>query len=161
MAKHVRSNDLSTVGRRLLWPFLAVLVVIGALALSGRFGASSPSDPNAFAPSTDSRSAAPDASMSATEEDIAKYYALVQENPDTVDAYVLLGSAYVQHVREVGDPADYGRAEAAFAEALQRDPENVSALVGKGALALARHEFHEALEIGQQAISIEPNQPGA
>jgi len=161
MAKHMRSNDLTAIGRHLRWPIVAVLVVIGALALSGRFGAPSPTDPSALAPSTDSRSAAPDASMSATEEDIAKYYALVQENPDTVDAYVLLGSAYVQHVREVGDPADYGRAEAAFAEALQRDPDNVSALVGKGALALARHEFREALEIGQQAISIEPNQPGA
>lgn len=99
--------------------------------------------------------------MSATEEDIAKYYALVQENPDTIDAYVLLGSAYVQHVRERGDPADYSRAEAAFAEALRRDPDNVSALVGSGALALARHEFQKALEIGQRAVSIDPNHPGA
>lgn len=161
MGKHLRSSDLSGIGRRLRWPILAVLVVIGALALSGRFGASSPSDSSALAPSTDSRSAAPDATQSATEEDIAKYYALVQENPDTVEAYILLGGAYVQNVRERGDPADYGRAEAAFAEALRREPENVSALVGTGVLALARHEFREALEIGQRAVSSDPNHPGA
>ncbi len=156
-----RPQALTTGGRRVQLAILVILVVVGALAFSGRLGMTSPSDPSAFAPGTSSQAAAPDQSMSPTEQDIAKYYEVVQENPDTIDAYLILGGAYLQHVRERGDPTDYGRAEAAFGEALRRDPENVNALVGLGALALARHEFGEALEIGRRAVTIEPNHPGA
>ena len=93
---------------------------------------------------------------SATELEIAKRYEIVRAAPDTVDAYVLLGDAYLQHVRETGDPQDYGRAQAALEEARSRAPNNVEALIGLGVLSLARHDFAQALSLGQQAVALAP-----
>lgn len=92
-----------------------------------------------------------------TEIEIAKQYETVRSYPESVDAYVLLGSAYLQHTRETGDPADYGRAEAAFDAALALEPENVDALIGLGVVALARHDFAGALELGRRAVALAPN----
>ncbi len=92
-----------------------------------------------------------------TELEIAQHYNTVRQYPDTVDAYIMLGNAYVQHVREKADPQDYARAEAAFAEALRRRPDSADALIGLGVIALARHEFVEALAFGEQAIQFAPN----
>ena len=91
-----------------------------------------------------------------TEMEIAKRYEIVRVAPDTVDAYVLLGEAYLQHVRETGDPADYGRAEAALSAARRLDSASAEALIGLGVLSLARHEFADALSLGQQAIALAP-----
>jgi len=93
---------------------------------------------------------------SATEREIAERYEIVRRAPDTVEAYVLLGNAYLQHVRETGDPADYARAEAALNAARTRAPDNADALIGLGVLALARHEFAEALLLGQRAVELAP-----
>ncbi len=98
--------------------------------------------------------APPDAT--ATQQEIFKQYEVVRQYPDTVASYVLLGNAYVQNVREQGDPSDYGRAQAAFDEALRREPGNVDALIGKGVLALARHEFAAALQLGARALDLAP-----
>jgi tetratricopeptide (TPR) repeat protein len=94
---------------------------------------------------------------SATEREIAKRYEVVRTAPDTVEAYVLLGDAYLQHVRETADPQDYGRAQAALEEARSRAPDNADALVGLGVLALARHDFAGALKLGQQAVALAPS----
>ena len=96
------------------------------------------------------------AGASATEREIAERYEIVRRAPDTVEAYVLLGNAYLQHVRETGDPADYARAEAALEAARKRAPDNVDALIGLGVLALARHEFSDALLLGQRAVEVAP-----
>jgi tetratricopeptide (TPR) repeat protein len=100
--------------------------------------------------------AAPDGA-SATELEIAKRYEIVREAPDKVEAYVLLGDAYLQHVRETGDPQDYGRAQAALEEARSRAPGNADALIGLGVLELARHDFSGALAVGQQAVALAPS----
>jgi len=44
-------------------------------------------------------------------------------------------------------------------EALKRDPQNVEALIGAGTLANARHQFREALQLGEQAKAINPTVP--
>lgn len=98
----------------------------------------------------------PPAGASATEGEIAERYEIVRRAPDTVEAYVLLGNAYLQHVRETGDPADYARAEAALEAARTRAPDNADALIGLGVLALARHEFTDALLLGQRAVALAP-----
>jgi tetratricopeptide (TPR) repeat protein len=80
----------------------------------------------------------------------------IRQNPDDADAYAQLGLAQLQRVRETADLSIYGKAEAAFAEALKRDPQQFDALVGQGQLALARHQFADALRWGEQASAINP-----
>jgi tetratricopeptide (TPR) repeat protein len=78
----------------------------------------------------------------------------IRQNPNDTDAYAQLGLAQLQRVRETADPTLYGKAEAAFAEALKRDPQQFDALVGQGQLALARHQFADALRWGERASAI-------
>ena len=87
---------------------------------------------------------------------IAKLQERLRRNPDDTAAYAQLGLALLQRVRETADPAMYTRAEAAFAEALKRDTQNFDAVIGQGALALARHQFTAALRWGQRAHTINP-----
>jgi tetratricopeptide (TPR) repeat protein len=78
---------------------------------------------------------------------------------DDVNAYALLANAYLQRARETGDPSYYGRAAAVLKGALNRDPRNVEALIAQGSLALARHDFHAALALGEQARALSPTVP--
>lgn len=148
-----------TLARRLWFPLTLLTAVTVLFVLFGPL--SSPlAGPglSAMAPA----GATPDepfvaaADATETERQIAQHYETVRRFPETTHAYSQLGFAYLQNVRERGDPADYGRAEAAFDEALRRDPQNVDALIGKGALAAARHEFEEALELGNRAVELAP-----
>ncbi len=77
-------------------------------------------------------------------------------DPKEAAAFNTQGITYLQKVRETGDPTYYGKAEAAFDEALKRDSQSVNALVGKGTLALARHQFAAGLKLGQQAHDLDP-----
>ena len=63
-----------------------------------------------------------------------------------------LGLAYLQKARETGDPAYYPKVEGVLREALKRQPDDYAATGGMGALALARHDFHAALDWGQAAV---------
>ena len=157
-----RSRSRPVVGRILFFAVLIAAVVIGFFA----FGP--PSQPASgqrllqmAPPGAGTEAYVAPASATETEKEIAKQFETVRQYPDTVGAYVLLGRAYMQHVREIGDPGDYGRAQAAFDEARARDPGNVDALVGLGLLALTRHEFATALSLGEQAVSLAPRSAGA
>ena len=68
----------------------------------------------------------------------------------------MLGETLLQRLRENGDPGLYPRANLAFAEALEREPRNLDAMVGRGTLALARHEFSAALRYGQMVRRTHP-----
>ena len=157
-----RSRTRSVVSRLLFVSMLIAVVVIGFV------GFGPPSQPPtgqrllAMAPPGAGTEpyVAPD-TASATEKEIAKQFATVRQYPDTVGAYVLLGQAYLQRVREVGDPSDYERAQAAFEEARSREPGNADSLIGLGLLALARHEFATALSLGEQAAVLAPRSAGA
>ena len=80
----------------------------------------------------------------------------LKQNPDDEQAYVLLSAAYLQKVREVGDPTYYGKAEEALGRALKLKPDDFTAMIQMGALSLARHQFHEALDWGEKARLISP-----
>jgi tetratricopeptide (TPR) repeat protein len=67
-----------------------------------------------------------------------------------------LGAAYLQRARETGDPSYYGRAEEALRRALDEQPDDYAAVSSMGALALARHQFAEALTWGERARAINP-----
>jgi tetratricopeptide (TPR) repeat protein len=72
-------------------------------------------------------------------------------------AYTALGVAYLQKVRETGDPTFYTQAEGVLNRALELEPESFETLSSLGALALARHEFELALDFGERARGINPH----
>lgn len=76
---------------------------------------------------------------------------------DNGGAGILLGQAYLQKAREVGDPSYYPKAEALFDRALAGDEGDFAAMVGLGTLALARHEFAVALDWGERARTVNPH----
>jgi len=132
--------------RRPLW-MLACALLILAVAIGGRLVfnaiASAPAGPPvAVAPSA--------------REQAARWRARLQQDPDDAHAHAQLGLSLLQQVRETADAALYTQAETAFAQALQRDPHQLDALIGRGVLALARHDFHTALEWADRAQAINP-----
>jgi tetratricopeptide (TPR) repeat protein len=62
-----------------------------------------------------------------------------------------LAGAYLQKIREVGDPSYYPKVESLLRSALQHDPEDGQALTLMGSLALGRHQFRDAWLWGQKA----------
>lgn len=67
-----------------------------------------------------------------------------------------LGGAYLQKVRETGDVTYYARAEDALDAALENDSKDLEAVTGLGTLALARHDFRAALDLGRRARRLAP-----
>jgi tetratricopeptide (TPR) repeat protein len=92
-----------------------------------------------------------------TEGVIASLQAAVREDPFDAGAYALLGDAYYQRARETGDPSYYERAKQAFDSALANDPRELTANVGLGTLALARHDFRASLSFGRRAQELAPD----
>jgi tetratricopeptide (TPR) repeat protein len=91
-----------------------------------------------------------------TDERVEALQAQVADAPSEPEGYGQLGLAYLAKARESGDPSFYTRAEGIFQEALSLDPGNFTATSGLGALALGRHDFHGALELGRSARRINP-----
>ncbi|HXF62191.1 MAG TPA: tetratricopeptide repeat protein, partial [Caldilineaceae bacterium] len=89
-------------------------------------------------------------------EAIAQAQARLRLNRDDSAAYAQLGLLLLQQVRLTGDAAGYLRAGAALDEALARDPNQLDALMGKGILALALHDFEGARAWAEQARAINP-----
>ncbi len=87
---------------------------------------------------------------------ITKLEEQVRKSPDDVDLLTNLAEAYAQGARETGDPSYYTREDTAVRRALSLEPGNVRALIVAGGLALARHDFQAALELGERARDIEP-----
>lgn len=90
-----------------------------------------------------------------TDERIAQLQAAVRAAPEG-GPYAELGGAYLQRLRETGDPGFYARAEAALGEAMRRDARDVMAMIGMGQLELGRHRFDAALEWGRRARRMAP-----
>lgn len=64
--------------------------------------------------------------------------------------------ALIQQVREGADGTALDRAEGLYQELLERDAADAEALAGLGAIALSRHRFDEALDLGERARGIAP-----
>ncbi|HET9224043.1 MAG TPA: hypothetical protein VFO07_16135, partial [Roseiflexaceae bacterium] len=138
-------------GRRPEVMLLAALLVFGLIVVMRGLQAR-PAAPLAV----DIAAPAPAPVERSDERMIASLQDRIRQNPNDTDAYAQLGLAQLQRVRETADPSLYGKAEAAFVEALKRDPQQFAALVGQGQLALARHQFADALHWGEQASAVNP-----
>lgn len=96
-----------------------------------------------------------------TDRQVDRLQQRVREAPADHDAYVQLASAYLQKARETGGVAYYNRAEQVTARALELKPASAAALTTMGAVALARHEFPQALEWARRALEADPRNPHA
>ena len=81
----------------------------------------------------------------------------LKANPDDWQSYSQLGLAYLQKARETGDPTYYQKTEEALDQALAMQPGDYASISARGALALARHDFHSALAWGIKAKEINPD----
>ncbi len=134
-----------------------LLVITGLLALA----ADAVMQPGLFSHAATAPPAAASAGLRQrtggdTERLIATLQTRLRTVPDDAQAYVQLGLAYLQRVRETGDPVYYPKAEGVLQRALELQPDNYLATGGRGALALARHQFAQALVWGEHARELDP-----
>lgn len=92
----------------------------------------------------------------ATDAAIAEAQARLRTNPRDVTSLDVLAAAYLQKVRDLGDPSYYPKAEVLLTSALREKPADVEAMVLMGSLGLGRHQFAAALEWGQKARALAP-----
>ncbi|HET9906670.1 MAG TPA: tetratricopeptide repeat protein [Anaerolineales bacterium] len=90
------------------------------------------------------------------DEQIQSLQSLLRENPNDWQSSSQLGFAYLQKARETGDPAYFQKVEDALGNALEYHSDDYATVSGMGTLALARHQFHEALEWGERARQLDP-----
>ena len=95
-----------------------------------------------------------------TQAEIAGLQAELRADPTSTKALDTLGLAYLQRVRETGDPTYYGKADGILHESLRLAPHDLIATAGLGQLALSRHRFREALALGLRAKRISPTTAG-
>ncbi|MEA2594584.1 MAG: hypothetical protein QOF01_1053 [Thermomicrobiales bacterium] len=147
------------VKRFALAAIAAVLLLTGALNVRSVIGGSDnrlwdadPSVPSA----TDQLVGAAVRLPTQLDDQIVSLQDTLRARPNNGEAASLLGLAYLQKVRETGDPSYYPKAEKLFTHALDRNKQDLNALVGLGTLALARHDFAGALDWGQRAATLNP-----
>jgi tetratricopeptide (TPR) repeat protein len=106
------------------------------------------------------KDAAPVASVaesdSSTDRLIAGFQRRLKDDPEDFSSYVDLANAYLQKVRETGDPSLYTKAEDLLDRAEKIEPHNPELFATRGILALARHDFARALEFGERALALNP-----
>jgi len=93
---------------------------------------------------------------SSTDRLIAGFQRRLKDNPEDFSSYVNLANAYLQKVRETGDPSLYSKAEDLLDRAEKIEPQNPELFATRGILALARHDFARALEFGERALALNP-----
>jgi tetratricopeptide (TPR) repeat protein len=93
-----------------------------------------------------------------TDAVIARDQARLGQQPDDWKSVDELAAAYLQKVREVGDPSYYGKVDALLARALAHNPSDPEATISMGSLALARHQFAAALNWGVKAGTLSPGE---
>lgn len=95
-----------------------------------------------------------------TERVIRTLQAFLEKNSFDAERWALLGAAFLQRVRENGDPSNYARAEQAFQKSLALDQNNFHAVSGMGGLKLAQHQFREAITWGERGVQLNPDNAG-
>ena len=95
-------------------------------------------------------------SLGDTQGLVRELQGVVQGNPEDAKSLTLLGLAYQQLARETGDPTYYTKSEGVLDQALELQPGDLLATSGLGSLALARHEFRDALSLGRKATRLSP-----
>ncbi|MGH2774281.1 MAG: tetratricopeptide repeat protein [Actinomycetota bacterium] len=132
-----------------------VLLIAGALGPL-RSDPSSGSQP--VAPSGVGSLLAPAAAAGDLDDTIAGLQQRLRTETDDALSLSRLGLAYIQKARISTDSSFYPKAQEVLRRSLEAQPgDNFEAMVGLGALALARHDFKRALEWGGRARDFNPH----
>ena len=95
-------------------------------------------------------------SVSATDRHISALQDKLRQDSADQPSATALGLAYLQRARETSDPSFLTRADGVLHQALDLVPGDADTLIGLGSLALSRHQFQAALDLGRQAIAANP-----
>ena len=131
-----------------LIPIFVVLAVVATMAL---VRGKSPADQRVELPFDFRQSAG-----TSTDSLVGSLQRQIRANPKDFDAHIKLAGAYLQKVRETGDPTLYTKTEDLLDEAQKLQPHSPELFATRGTLALARHDFAAALEYGTQALASDP-----
>jgi tetratricopeptide (TPR) repeat protein len=148
------------VKTRLTLGAAAAVAAALALLLGGAFRGSAKPAPANVLPSAVADQLERGFAAGDTKALVAGLQAELRVDPGNVKAYETLGLAYQQRARETGDPSYYPKAEGVLRRALALQPDDLIATAGLGQLALARHRFREALQLGRRARRISPTTGG-
>lgn len=145
--------------RHLPVPMLAIVVgaLFGAAALTGAvvagWGGLLPSPKHAGPPPVAFTDDVRPGGVSTTDRLIGTLQDRLRQQPSDQQAATQLGLVYLQRARETADPTYYVRADGILHQALIEAPEDTDTLIGLGTLALARHQFHDAVDWSTRAIA--------
>jgi tetratricopeptide (TPR) repeat protein len=128
---------------------LAALAILVVVLMLGRV--EQPREQHADLP-FDVRAAA----SASTNELVGTLQQRIRQNPQDFDSHVNLANAYLQQVRETGDPSLYAKAEHLLDKAQKLDERSPELFAAQATLDLARHDFAAALERGKQALALDP-----
>jgi tetratricopeptide (TPR) repeat protein len=140
----IRSN-------RLLWALIPVLAALAVLATLALMRSERPSDQRVELPFDFRQTAG-----TSTDTLIGSLQEKIRENPKDFDSHINLANAYLQKVRETGDPTLYTKTEDLLGEAQKLDDHSPELFATMGRLALARHDFAAALQNGTRALALDP-----
>ena len=133
-----------------------MLGLLGAVLLGGVAAESRSADAVAPATPAQAESLRSELGSADTVSLVRQLQQQARANPAHARTQALLGLAYAQRARETGDPAFFTRAEGVLRRAHRLDAKDVYALTGLGGVALARHRFADALELGRAARAAAP-----
>lgn len=149
------------MANRLILGAAAAIFAAAALLFGGVFRSSTPGAAGGdFLPEAVAAELAKGFAAGDTQAEILGLQGELKLNSHNVKALDTLGLAYLQRVRETGDPTYYPKAQGILDEALQQAPHDLIATAGLGQLALSRHQFRKALDIGYEAKRISPTTAG-
>jgi tetratricopeptide (TPR) repeat protein len=118
--------------------------------LLGRFVTAGSGGPSPAAPA--SRPDGAEAAVAALQDQL-------RAAPDDPTLLTRLGVSYLTRARETADPSYFTRAAQALERSRELAPDRPDTLTGLGLLALGRHEFPAALELGRRAHELDPASP--
>ena len=157
-----RTNSRPTTLKRPLSPImkpnlsylLALLSLTCLTCASSSRGSTTPATPE---PATHRQTR----SGTATDTAIRRAERFTQVKPESADAWVDLGNAWMQKSRDLANEVGYEPAEKAFRTALNRDAACLPAMLGLAWVCNTRHEFAEGCRWARQVIEHDPKQPDA
>ena len=91
-----------------------------------------------------------------TDKTLAQALTKAREKPHGAMAWVNLGDALAQKLRDSANLKYYDYAEMAYGHALQLDPKSVDAMNGMAWVVGGRHVFDQSIEWANRALKIDP-----